>query len=160
MYKTERAFVLFCLILWVMDLNPNAKHFWFDKPSRGTTDAKRGRDAARVGENVGFRRKCKRCRLSRGAVLFWNCRSTRASKTIPSPLFFDSLRGVFYRDEDESPHLWVRATCEQSAKDFSLEETKFLKRKSVDTFNANRSRQFHPFEARPKGETQHASPKM
>ena len=35
----------------------------------------------------------------------------------------------------------VRATCEQSAEDFSLEETKFLKRKSVDTFNANRSRQ-------------------
>jgi len=35
----------------------------------------------------------------------------------------------------------VRATCEQSAKVFSLEETKFLKRKTVDTFNANRSRQ-------------------
>ena len=30
---------------------------------------KRGRVAARVAEKVGFRRKCKRCRLSRGAVL-------------------------------------------------------------------------------------------
>ena len=34
----------------------------------------------------------------------------------------------------------VRAACEQSAEDFSLEETKFLKRKSADTFNANKSR--------------------
>ena len=35
----------------------------------------------------------------------------------------------------------VRTRSEQSAKDFSLKETKFLKRKSVDTFNASSSRQ-------------------
>ena len=35
----------------------------------------------------------------------------------------------------------VRTRSEQSAKDFSLKETKFLKRKSVDTFYANKSRQ-------------------
>ena len=33
------------------------------------------------------------------------------------------------------------ATCEQSAKVFSSEETKFLKRKTAGTFIANRSRQ-------------------
>ena len=38
----------------------------------------------------------------------------------------------------------VRARSEQSAKDFSLEETKFLKRKSEDTFNASDSRQSTP----------------
>ena len=37
--------------------------------------------------------------------------------------------------------LLVRARSEQSAKDFSLKETKFLKRKSADTFNASDSRQ-------------------
>ena len=37
----------------------------------------------------------------------------------------------------------VRARSEQSAEEFSLEETQFLKRKSVDTFNASDSRQSH-----------------
>ena len=49
---------------------------------------------------------------------------------------------------DENPQqaepVWVRARSEQSAKDFSLEETKFRKRKSVDTFNASDSRQSTP----------------
>ena len=35
-------------------------------------------------------------------------------------------------------------TCEQSAEVFSLKETKFLKRKTVDTFNASDSRQSTP----------------
>ncbi len=37
--------------------------------------------------------------------------------------------------------LRVRATCEQSAEDFCKKERKFFEAKSVDTFNANRSRQ-------------------
>ena len=50
---------------------------------------------------------------------------------------------LFYSLMRVRSHKRVRATCEQSAEDFSLEETKFLKRKSEDTFNANRSRQSH-----------------
>ena len=37
--------------------------------------------------------------------------------------------------------IWVRADFLQSAEDFSLEETEFLKRKSVVTFNAKNPRQ-------------------
>ena len=35
----------------------------------------------------------------------------------------------------------VRATCEQRAKALSLKQAKLVKRKSVDPFNASRSRQ-------------------
>ena len=39
--------------------------------------------------------------------------------------------------------VWVRADFLQCVKDFSWKETKFLKRKSVDTFNAKNPRQSH-----------------
>ena len=45
-----------------------------------------------------------------------------------------------YSNRVSKGSLIVRAICEQSAKVFSFKETKFLKRKSVGTFNANRSR--------------------
>ena len=45
----------------------------------------------------------------------------------------------------------VRARSEQSAEVFSLEETKFLKRKTADTFNASDSRQSTPAQIKKEG---------
>ena len=83
-----------------------------------------------------------------GASLRW-FESTPAHhfKEDESLLFL--CRGLDENHNKAKPCL-VRARSEQSAKDFSLEETKFLKRKSVDTFNASDARQSTPAQIKKK----------
>ena len=95
----------------------------FDKPSRGTTDAKRGRVAARVGGNVGSRRKCKRCRLSRGAVY----RSRYVQRERAREQIFCRVRSAFAK------------------------RMKFFEAKHVGTFNASDSRQSTPAQIQKEG---------
>ena len=56
--------------------------------------------------------------------------------------FLFSLKFLVFENQQRRSLLGEKSSAsEQSAKDFSMEETKFLKRKSVGTFNASAAKQ-------------------
>ena len=73
-----------------------------------------------------------------GAIIRYNLGSFFINKRmgLTHPFIYLEVFKVGTRTLVKSP-----ARSEQSAQDFSLEETKFLKRKSVGTFNASDSRE-------------------
>ena len=75
------------------------------------------------------------------------CSFTRAEARSGLPIGILSARKILYiwGNENSTRQSLVRrsSASEQSAEVFSLEETKFLKRKTVDTFNASAAIQSH-----------------